>query len=615
MYLAIFDYFERVETAAVRPRKLLYMAIDGVAPRAKMNQQRSRRFRSAQEAQEKEEEEERLRAEWAAEGRAVPPKREGRPFDSNVITPGTPFMDRLAVFLRAFTHKKISSDPGWKGIKVILSDGSVPGEGEHKIMEFIRLQRLQPGYEPNTRHCLHGLDADLIMLSLATHEPHFTILREYVGPAGGEPAPNLADRRRGRADEGGGGGGRRRRGEGGGEGGGGADALPVPPRAHPARVPVQGVLPGRLQRRGRLRPRAPPRRLRLHVLLRRQRLPAAPAVARHPRGRDRHALRPVQVANFNDRGGWICDGGKVDLERARLFCVELGKLEDELLARKRVADEKFKARRKKRDAEVAGRVLEGAPRAMLQRVGGDAQAPRAARTCRPCAAAGGTNDRELRQRGARRADATRRASCSTRSSASPSLPDSAKPSGCRRVSPAISARWRTSTATSSAWRTSRAARSRGSARTLAGKKNDANESAANKFKRELGELLKTRNTLPETQDSIMLGVPGWKDRYYKQKMPENDDDARGAAGGGAELRRGALLGDAVLLRRLPELEVVLPVPLRPLRRRHCQRDHAGSVGRRRGRSRGGRALRAIPATHGGAAACARRTRCPRRSPS
>lgn len=186
MMTDIFTYTERVVRMA-RPRKVLMIAVDGVAPRAKMNQQRARRFRAAKDAQEADEKKEEfnklLQRQQSQNGESQESFEEAvikKTWDTNQITPGTPFMNVLALSLRYWVQWKLNTDPAWEKLKVIISDATVPGEGEHKIMSFVRSQRTDPEYNPNTTHVIYGLDADLIMLGLATHEPYFKVLREDV---------------------------------------------------------------------------------------------------------------------------------------------------------------------------------------------------------------------------------------------------------------------------------------------------------------------------------------------------------------------------------------------------------------------------------------------------
>jgi len=137
------------------PKNMLYIAIDGVAPRAKMNQQRSRRFKSAKDK------------ECINEIR----KRHKEPtdfaWDTNAITPGTAFMKKLCNHIQ----NVIENDAFFKSFDTELSDAFTPMEGEHKIISHIRTV-------DNDKICvIYGLDADLIFLSILCSKKIF-LMRE-----------------------------------------------------------------------------------------------------------------------------------------------------------------------------------------------------------------------------------------------------------------------------------------------------------------------------------------------------------------------------------------------------------------------------------------------------
>lgn len=134
----------------VRVQKYLVLAVDGVAPLAKISQQRTRRYRSAMSIG-------------------------GMRFDPNAITPGTDFMIRLDRYLQ----KWIIDNRIYLPKEVVYSSHLVPGEGEQKIFDLIR-DRKVGGYGA---HLVYGLDADLIILSVISRMKGIYLLREKTNKA------------------------------------------------------------------------------------------------------------------------------------------------------------------------------------------------------------------------------------------------------------------------------------------------------------------------------------------------------------------------------------------------------------------------------------------------
>lgn len=169
---------------SVNPKKRVILCIDGVAPKGKQNQQRMRRFKAVKESKESSD-------------------NISNQFDSNTISPGTIWMHNLSIYIDSFIKNKISEDLSknytkeysqfsevfpeyidcaldeskdvdWSKLEIIFSSEKDPGEGEQKLLKYIRNHG-----NPSESFCTSALDADLIVLSLgATQFPNFYLLRE-----------------------------------------------------------------------------------------------------------------------------------------------------------------------------------------------------------------------------------------------------------------------------------------------------------------------------------------------------------------------------------------------------------------------------------------------------
>jgi 5'-3' exoribonuclease 1 len=168
IWIEVFNYINTI-VDLLKPTKTIVLALDGVAPRCKMNNQRSRRFRSAQDYKEF------LKQFYGYTDLADSQEN----FKNNSISPGTKFMSQLNEMIHFFLLKKIEEDNYWKRLSIVFTGSDTPGEGEHKIMEYIRANNHQ--FHPDDTHCLYGADADLIMLGLTLPLKNICIIREeYV---------------------------------------------------------------------------------------------------------------------------------------------------------------------------------------------------------------------------------------------------------------------------------------------------------------------------------------------------------------------------------------------------------------------------------------------------
>jgi len=158
MFARIANYISYI-VSFTNPKEV-FLSVDGVAPLAKMNQQRKRRYRSIDDNIIKN----KIKEKYGKSSEII--------WSNTSITPGTIFMERLHLYLMKYLKEFAKVNPH---IKIIYSSYHSPGEGEHKILEHIRSC---VGDNNKENIVIYGLDADLIFLAMSSGKDNIFLLRE-----------------------------------------------------------------------------------------------------------------------------------------------------------------------------------------------------------------------------------------------------------------------------------------------------------------------------------------------------------------------------------------------------------------------------------------------------
>ena len=145
----------------VNPTDLVFIAVDGVAPMSKINQQRLRRFKSVKDT---------IIRNDIKHRNNIPVNTT---WSNIVITPGTDFMIRLDKEIKEYINLKKS-----KIKQILYSSYEERGEGEHKIIQYIKTFNTPDLDSELKLNVIYGLDADLIFLSLSCDISNLYLLRE-----------------------------------------------------------------------------------------------------------------------------------------------------------------------------------------------------------------------------------------------------------------------------------------------------------------------------------------------------------------------------------------------------------------------------------------------------